>query len=264
MSRNGQVVLLVAVPMPAGTVFHRHSHPVHQLAWTDSSVLEVETAEGVWVLPPTRALWLPAGVSHETRATGPTVLRGIYLDPDQTLIDWRTPTPVAVGSLLAALLRHLEEDLEPNARERAEALLPDLLEPVSAVRIDLPMPSDPRARDVAEALIADPADARTLRSRRWGECTDPQPRVRRGDRDDVQPLARVGPHAGRAATAGSRPPGQPSRLRGRLRHRERIRSGVSPRHGHNARSAVLALLSREVVNAVCVCRRWGSNPRPWD
>jgi AraC-like DNA-binding protein len=162
MSSNGQVVLLAAVPMPAGTVFHRHSHPVHQLAWTDSSVLEVETAEGVWVLPPTRALWLPAGVSHETRATGPTVLRGIYLDPDQTLIDWSTPTPVAVGSLLAALLRHLEDDLEPNARERAEALLPDLLEPVSAVRIDLPMPSDPRARDVAEALIANPADPRTL------------------------------------------------------------------------------------------------------
>jgi len=162
MSQNGQAVLLASVPMPLGTVFHRHSHPAHQLAWTDTSVLEVETAEGVWVLPPTRALWLPAGVLHETRATGPTVLRGIYVDPDRSLVDWSAPTPVAVSPLLAALLCHLEGALDPDARERAEALLPDLLEPVSAVRIDLPMPSDPRARDVAEALLADPSDRRAL------------------------------------------------------------------------------------------------------
>jgi AraC-like DNA-binding protein len=162
MSQNGQAVLLTPVPMPLGTVFHRHSHPAHQLAWTNNSVLEVETAEGVWVLPPTRALWLPAGVPHETRATGPTVLRGIYLDPDRYLVDWSAPTPVAVGPLLAALLLYLEGELDPAARERAETLLPDLLEPVRAVTIDLPMPSDPRARDVAEALLADPADPRAL------------------------------------------------------------------------------------------------------
>jgi AraC-like DNA-binding protein len=162
MSQNGQAVLLTPVPMPLGTIFHRHSHPAHQLAWTNSSVLEVETAEGVWVLPPTRALWLPAGVPHETRATGPTVLRGIYLDPDRYLVDWSAPTPVAVGPLLAALLLYLEGELDAAARERAETLLPDLLEPVRAVTIDLPMPSDPRARDVAEALLADPADPRAL------------------------------------------------------------------------------------------------------
>jgi AraC-like DNA-binding protein len=162
MSPNGQVVLLASVPMPLGTVFRRHSHPVHQLAWTDTSVLEVETAEGVWVLPPTRALWLPAGVLHETRATGPAVLRGIYLDPDRSRTDWSVPTPIAVGPMLAALLRYLEGDLEQQARERGEALLPDLLEPVTAVTIDLPLPTDPRARDVADAILADPADARTL------------------------------------------------------------------------------------------------------
>jgi AraC-like DNA-binding protein len=162
MSPNGQAVLLVSIPMPLGTVFHHHSHPAHQLAWTPTSVLEVETAEGTWVLPPTRALWLPAGVPHETRATAPTVLRGIYLDPDRCFVGWSAPTPVAVGPLLAALLRHLEGALDPDARERAEVLLADLLEPVSALTIDLAMPSDPRARDVADALLADPADRRTL------------------------------------------------------------------------------------------------------
>jgi AraC-like DNA-binding protein len=159
-------VLVAAVPMPAGTVFSRHEHPVHQLAWTDHDVLRVSTDAGTWVLPPTRALWIPAHVPHETAAGGPTTLRGIYLEPDSCPIDWDQPQPLAVGRLLAALLLHLDGELTDDARERALALLPDLLYPIPAVTITLTMPQDERAREVAEALLADPADLRSLAE--WG------------------------------------------------------------------------------------------------
>jgi AraC-like DNA-binding protein len=162
MSPNGQAVLLVSVPMRLGTAFEDHTHPAHQLAWSDTGVLEVKTTEGVWVLPSTRALWLPAEVPHETRASGPTVLRGIYFDPQRCPVSWEAPTPIGVGPLLAALLRYLEDEIPCDARQRAEALLPDLMEPVRAVTIDLPLPNDPRAREVADALIADPTDPRAL------------------------------------------------------------------------------------------------------
>jgi AraC-like DNA-binding protein len=45
-------------------------------------------------------------------------------------------------------------------------VLLDLLEPVEAATIDVPMPSDPRAVAVAEALLAAPADPRSLAA--WG------------------------------------------------------------------------------------------------
>src|SRR5581483_4429474 len=53
-------------------------------------------------------------------------------------------------------------------RSRAEALLFDLLLPLRIATIDVRVPSDPRARDVAEALLADPADPRTLHE--WGHA----------------------------------------------------------------------------------------------
>jgi AraC-like DNA-binding protein/quercetin dioxygenase-like cupin family protein len=170
MSPNGQPALQVgAFPMEAGARFHRHTHPRHQLVWTDAGVLEVITATGTWVLPPTRALWVPAGTEHETVAVGATVLRGAYVEPSGCPITWDAPQALAVGELLAALLLHLGDDLlNLRARERAEAVLLDLLAPVDVVTIELTMPRDERARELADGLLADPADQRTLAE--WGRA----------------------------------------------------------------------------------------------
>src|SRR5215469_13489393 len=54
-------VVVVTFPMPAGLVFDWHTHRDHQLAWAASGVLTVRTQASAWVLPPTRALWIPAG-----------------------------------------------------------------------------------------------------------------------------------------------------------------------------------------------------------
>ena len=55
--------------MPAGTVFDWHTHDDHQLAWAAAGVLTVRTAgDQAWVLPTTRALWIPAGCA--TRRLG--------------------------------------------------------------------------------------------------------------------------------------------------------------------------------------------------
>lgn len=168
MSPNGQTALRVAaLPMARGRAFDRHRHPHHQLAWTDRGVLEVATDTGTWVLPPSRALWIPAGTEHETRAPRASTLRGVYLEPDGCPVAWSEPQPLRVGTLLAALLMHLGDEAPGSARRaRAEAVLPDLLEPITVVSIGVAMPLDARARELAEGLIADPADPRTLAE--WG------------------------------------------------------------------------------------------------
>jgi AraC-like DNA-binding protein len=73
-----------------------------------------------------------------------------------------------VTPLLRELIGHLEQDLTTTERRRAEAVLFDLLEPVRAATIDVRVPVDPRACDVADALFADPADGRTLAQ--WGRA----------------------------------------------------------------------------------------------
>ena len=154
--------------MPVGTRFEWHSHRDHQLAWSPEGVLVVLTeGGGSYVLPPSRALWIPAGTVHETRASGAAVLRSVYVEPRRCPIDWDAPTPIAVNPLLGELIHHLDDrEIEAEERARAEAVLFDLLVPLRIATIDVRSPADPRARDVADALLADPADPRTLHE--WG------------------------------------------------------------------------------------------------
>lgn len=153
--------------MPVGTRFDWHHHDEHQLAWSPEGVLVVRTEAGSYVLPPARALWIPAGTSHETQASGAAVLRSVYIRTGCCAINWEAPTAVAVSPLLRELIPHLEDrHLSDDERVRAEAVLFDLLEPLAVTAIDVRLPTDDRAREVAEGLLADPGDARTLD--RWG------------------------------------------------------------------------------------------------
>jgi AraC-like DNA-binding protein len=69
--------------------------------------------------------------------------------------------------LLAELIAYLESaPPDDQRRARVEALLLDLLEPVSHATIEVRLPADDRAREVAHALAEDPANKRTLEE--WG------------------------------------------------------------------------------------------------
>ncbi|MEU8136392.1 helix-turn-helix transcriptional regulator [Streptodolium elevatio] len=150
-------------PLTSGDWIAAHSHTHHQLAWTRSGVLGVAVDDAYWVLPPTLALWVPAGVVHRTGATRDAVLSSLYIDPARCVLDWTEPTPVAVDGLLAHLIAYLNrDDLADDVRLRAEAVVPDLLRPLPSTPIDVPLPADDRVREVADALLADPADARGL------------------------------------------------------------------------------------------------------
>jgi AraC-like DNA-binding protein len=154
-------------PMAPRSRFERHAHDSHQLAWAANGVLTVVADAGTWVLPPSRALWIPAGVAHETIASERSTMRTLYLEADQCPIRWRSPRPVIATSLLAALIEHLDDrTLDPEHRSRAERLTFDLLEPVEVATIQVTMPSDERALEVARALVSNPADTRNLAA--WG------------------------------------------------------------------------------------------------
>ncbi|HEX9066862.1 MAG TPA: helix-turn-helix transcriptional regulator [Streptosporangiaceae bacterium] len=164
---GGQAVIVCTFPMPAGLVFDWHTHDDHQLAWAASGVLTVRTDTATWVLPPTRALWIPAGLRHETLSAGPATMRTLYVRPGLCQISWPDFTPVAASPLLGELIGYLEAaGLDDASRARAEAVLTDLLKPAPMTTIDVRMPADDRALRVATALAADPADGRTLTE--WG------------------------------------------------------------------------------------------------
>ncbi|MEV5976598.1 helix-turn-helix transcriptional regulator [Streptomyces sp. NPDC052114] len=156
-------ILVASFPLSPGQWLPAHSHTHHQLAWARSGVLGIGVADDYWVLPPNRALWVPAGVVHRTGATRDAVLCSLYLDPERCGLDWTEPTPVGVDGLLAHLIAYLgRDDLADDARLRAEGVVLDVLAPLPVTSLDVPHPRDDRVRAVANALLRDPADGRSL------------------------------------------------------------------------------------------------------
>jgi quercetin dioxygenase-like cupin family protein len=164
---SGQAADVVTFEMPSGLVFDWHQHEDHQLAWAASGVLTVRTECEAWVLPPTRSLFIPAGVRHETLSAGNATMRAVYLRPHLCAVNWQVCTPVAATPLFTELTGYLgDPSLDPQRRSHGETMLVDLLEPVTMTNIDVRMPSDERAKAVAQVLLDNPADGRTLAG--WG------------------------------------------------------------------------------------------------
>jgi AraC-like DNA-binding protein len=164
MSRTGHRIFVGSLDLLPGTRFSWHTHDAHQLNWAEDGVLTIGTAAGTWILPPARALWIPAGTRHTTGSARSTTMRSLLIYRD--LVPWRVPTAIHVGPLLGPLLTYLATDLEEGPRARAEAVFQDLLEPVPTTPVQLPMPTDDRALSIAQALRDNPADPRTLAE--WG------------------------------------------------------------------------------------------------
>jgi AraC-like DNA-binding protein len=73
-----------------------------------------------------------------------------------------------VPALLRELIVHLgDPGLAGPARQRAEAVLFDLLTPMPTTVLEVPEPRDERLLPIAAALRADPTDDRTLDA--WGQ-----------------------------------------------------------------------------------------------
>lgn len=166
LDRPAGGIAVTRIDLSSGHRFGRHRHSSHQLAWASRGLVTMGVDDRLWVLPRSRALWIPAGTHHDVRSDGVTTMMGIYLRPERCPIRWPEPTIVDTSGLLGDLLEHLADDLEPGPRERVEAVVYDLLRPMAVATIDVPVPVDERGAAVAAALISDPADDRPLAE--WG------------------------------------------------------------------------------------------------
>lgn len=135
---------------------------VHQLSWLDGAELAVFTGDDVITVPSAQAIWIPSGTVHDIAAAGPGRLFCAYFLKDDETLDVREPTLLTMDETSRGLLRYLAGDLEQGAGIRARDVLLDALRMRIAGPAALPMPVDPRARAVAEAVLRDPAHGESL------------------------------------------------------------------------------------------------------
>lgn len=153
-----------AVTHPTGAAVLPQSRGWDQLIYASAGVMTVHTSDGTWVVPPDRAVWVPAGVPHRIEMHGRTAVRTLYFQGGLVELpgDCRA---VNVSPLLRELIRYAVTRcplfLDDPAQARLVGVILDQLRELPDAPLRLPLPSDPRARAVAEALSADPATAPT-------------------------------------------------------------------------------------------------------
>src|SRR5258706_12479297 len=69
----------LAAEYAPGDVIPPHQHPFAQLLFASTGVMTVTTEHGSWVVPPERAVWVPARIGHSIRMTGRVSMRTVYL-----------------------------------------------------------------------------------------------------------------------------------------------------------------------------------------
>jgi AraC-like DNA-binding protein len=159
-----------------------HAHPWGQVALSSTGVIRVTAPQGSYIVPPSRAVWIPPGVEHAVTVIEDAELLTLYLHqprsrcgPARSAAEsagWRQCRVLEVSSLLLALA--LQLDATPDARgaplsretlareRRLAALLFDELRRAAPVRLGIDLPQEKRLRRLCEAVIESPSRHATL------------------------------------------------------------------------------------------------------
>ncbi|MCA6998298.1 AraC family transcriptional regulator [Dickeya solani] len=142
-----------------GDIDPPHYHAEGQLLYATQGVMLVETGEKRWVIPPQRALWLPALQEHSYSLLSHTELRTMYFS--RSLIDAcsRFTKSDAVHVITAtALVKELiaglfSADYKAASQRTMALLLMEILSEAEHRVTELPMPQDERLSRVAADLL---------------------------------------------------------------------------------------------------------------
>lgn len=169
--------------LAADTEVQPHRHPWAQVAMSTDGVIRMTAGRSTYIVPPSRALWIPPDVEHVVTVLEDAELRTVYVHPSARLAGlkgapaypvrrWPQCKVLEVSPLLRELVPHLDvrpdplpSDAPPDPRQAAIAtLVLDELARAAPVRLGVDLPADKRLRACCEAAVADPA--------RWARVDD--------------------------------------------------------------------------------------------
>ena len=180
--------------LAADTQVLPHSHPWAQVAISTTGVIRLTVPHGSYIVPPSRALWIPPGVEHAVTMVEDADLLTLYFlqprsrcgpgVPREQEDAWRQCRVLEVSDLLRALVREMstapDGDRALTAAEllresHLSALVRGELARAAAVKLRVDLPQDKRLRHPCEAVLADPTRHATLPD--WARDTGASPRT---------------------------------------------------------------------------------------
>jgi len=168
-----------AIDFPSDYTVPSHDHPTAQLIHAVQGVMVVTTGEGQWIVPPSRGLWVPAGMGHQIRMVGEVRVRTVYIRSDARADLPKQCQVVKISPLLRELILasiDIAQPYEHDSRDgRLMSLLLDEVALLPTLPLRLPQPSDPYLLKICNAISRTPDDTATLNQ--WAERLGIDPRT---------------------------------------------------------------------------------------
>lgn len=152
-----------------------HSHPWGQMAISTGGVIRVSLDHATYIVPPSRAIWVPPGLPHKVTLVETARLYTLYFlraedgaGPQAAWMGqpaWQQCRVLQASELLRALVRELScaSDAGPPLSSQAlqrehhlSALVCDELRRAQVMRLGIGLPRDKRLQHLCEAVLEQP------------------------------------------------------------------------------------------------------------
>lgn len=152
-------VLAIGTDYTPGTLLPTHSHRRAQFLYGMSGLMEVESDDGAWTIPPYSGVWIPTGKPHSVRMQGVST-RSLYIEPAAA----PRPGPHCEALVVTPLLHHLLLSCAGlpalyDEQGRDGALVRLVLHEVAAAKclpLFAPIPRDERLAALCKQFLARP------------------------------------------------------------------------------------------------------------
>ena len=159
---TGDGIHLIAKTFAKGVRLDTHLHREAQLVYAARGTMQVTTPKGRWLVPPDRAVWVPAGLPHAIDVLADIEMRTLYFDlawlqHEQRSASLEAEFVVRVSPLLhQAILALFDGRNDPDRIELLVKLAMLELHQAEDSATFIPLPHEPRCRRAANIVLGDP------------------------------------------------------------------------------------------------------------
>ena len=165
---TGDGIHLVARSYRKGVRLDTHMHREAQLVYAAKGTMQVTTPKGRWLVPPDRAVWVPALFEHAIDVLADIQMRTLYFDVAWLKREKRSKSlalefVVRVSPLLhQAILALFDDNSTPDQIGLLVKLVMLELHRAEDSTTFIPLPHEPRCRRAADIVLADPTGAHEI------------------------------------------------------------------------------------------------------
>ena len=161
LTSTGDGIHMIANTYQKGIRLDTHMHREAQLVYAAKGTMQVTTPKGRWLVPPDRAVWVPARLEHSIDVLADIEMRTLYFDSAWLAREQRSDSLDA--EFVVRVSRLLRETILALFDGRTDPDRTGLLVRLAVLELHhaedsttfIPLPHEPRCRRAADIVLAD-------------------------------------------------------------------------------------------------------------